>query len=60
MAEDENGNKLHTLYHNGFHVIFSEPLTPEEDAVFKQYLDHVRANKKRKHLAALPQIEGDK
>lgn len=59
MAEDENGEKMHTLHHNGFHVIFSEPLTPEEDVVFKQFLDHVRADKKKKHRAALTHIEGE-
>lgn len=42
MAEDENGDKMHTLHYRGFHVIFSEPLTPDEEKVFKELLDHKR------------------
>ncbi len=49
MAEDENGGKMYTLHYRGFHVIFSEPLTPEEEAVFKQMLD-AKKNKRNREI----------
>lgn len=33
-----------TFAYKGFIVTLKEPLTPEEEVVLKEYLDHVRAN----------------
>lgn len=46
-AEDENGDKMYTLHYRGFHVIFSEPLTQEEEVIFKKMLDAKRNQRNR-------------
>ena len=48
MAEDENGEPMHTLAYKGYHVVFKEPLTPEEMKVFKKLLSYMRAESKKK------------
>lgn len=37
---------MHTLHYRGFHVVFNEPLTSEEETIFKQFLDHKREKRK--------------
>lgn len=49
MIEDNNGDKMYTLHYRGFHVIFSEPLTPEEEIEFKKMLD-AKKNKRNREI----------
>lgn len=47
-AGDENGDKMYTLHYRGFHVVFSEPLTAEEEIIFKTFLDYKREDQATK------------
>lgn len=48
-VEDNEGNPFHALHYRGFHIIFSEPLTPDEETQFKKYLDYVRESRKERN-----------
>lgn len=44
MAEDENGDKMHTLLLRGRHIILKEPLLAEEKQALQDYFDSIDAN----------------
>ena len=44
MADDENGDTLHTFEHNGCYIIVAGPIDESEERLLKAFIDQCRAD----------------